>query len=82
MRTPSFVPQRNLSNIWMDGEGAKRWLPNLGKELSALPQLFFLWQERVRQRQELQRLPTHMLHDIGLSEADVARESLKPFWRA
>ena len=39
------------------------------------------WRDRSRQRRTLMRLDDHMLHDIGLSRADVEREASKPFWR-
>jgi uncharacterized protein YjiS (DUF1127 family) len=39
------------------------------------------WQERARQRHQLQCLSDHMLRDIGLTRADVLAESTKPFWR-
>ena len=40
-----------------------------------------VWQDRRRQRFTLSRLDDRMLHDIGLSSADVDRELSKPFWR-
>lgn len=43
--------------------------------------LLATWLERARQRRALQRLDDRMLKDIGLSRADVAHESDKPFWR-
>jgi len=39
------------------------------------------WLERARQRQALLALDEWVLKDIGLSRADVMRESDKPFWR-
>jgi uncharacterized protein YjiS (DUF1127 family) len=39
------------------------------------------WQERARQRHQLQCLSDHMLRDIGLTRADVLAESTRPFWR-
>lgn len=44
--------------------------------------LFMGWQERAEQRRTLQQLDDHMLRDLGLSRADVAREADKPVWRA
>ncbi len=41
----------------------------------------FTWHQRVRDRQALDRLDAHMLHDIGLSRADVEHEVSKPFWQ-
>ncbi len=40
------------------------------------------WQEQARQRNQLSELDDHMLHDIGLSRADVEFETNKPFWRS
>ncbi|WP_374377891.1 DUF1127 domain-containing protein [Dongia sp.] len=37
--------------------------------------------ERGRQRRTLGTLSDHQLKDIGLTRADVARETAKPFWR-
>jgi uncharacterized protein YjiS (DUF1127 family) len=39
------------------------------------------WSERARQRRTLAALDERMLKDIGLTRADVATESEKPFWR-
>ncbi|ACA16789.1 protein of unknown function DUF1127 [Methylobacterium sp. 4-46] len=41
-----------------------------------------LWGQRHRQRRDLRHLPDGLLKDIGVSRADVARESDKPFWQA
>jgi len=40
-----------------------------------------VWLERRRTRRHLTRLSDHMLRDIGISQADVAHEVEKPFWR-
>lgn len=40
------------------------------------------WHQRVRDRQALDQLDAHMLHDIGLSRADVEHEVSKPFWQS
>lgn len=39
------------------------------------------WIERARQRRALLRLDERMLKDIGVSRADAAHETEKPFWR-
>ena len=44
-------------------------------------EVLFEWQDRARQRHHLETLNDHLLKDLGLSRADVARESSKPFWR-
>ncbi len=40
------------------------------------------WRARARQRHALSMLDDHMLRDIGLTRADVYRETMKPFWHA
>ena len=42
----------------------------------------FTWHQRVRDRQALDQLDAHMLHDIGLSRADVDHEASKSFWQS
>ncbi len=37
--------------------------------------------ERVRQRRALARLDQRLLRDVGITRADAARETRKPFWR-
>ena len=49
--------------------------------LAAVIDQLMTWQERARQRHQLQSLSDHMLHDIGLGRADVEAETSKPFWR-
>lgn len=39
-----------------------------------------LWQQRAYERHQLRMLDDHMLHDVGLSRADVEGEARKPFW--
>ncbi len=38
------------------------------------------WHERARGRRRLMELDDRLLKDIGLTRADVARETSKPFW--
>jgi len=38
------------------------------------------WQERACQRRHLSQLDERMLQDIGVTRADVSRETAKPFW--
>jgi uncharacterized protein YjiS (DUF1127 family) len=39
------------------------------------------WQDRRVGRQLLRSMSDRALHDIGLTRADVLRETRKPFWR-
>ena len=39
------------------------------------------WIERTRQREALAGLDDHTLRDIGITRADAARETEKPFWK-
>ena len=39
------------------------------------------WHERTRQRQALVALDRRQLRDVGLTPADVARETNKTFWQ-
>jgi uncharacterized protein YjiS (DUF1127 family) len=43
--------------------------------------VFARWRQRARQRAALAQLPAYMLRDIGLTEADVWRETRLPPWR-
>jgi uncharacterized protein YjiS (DUF1127 family) len=40
------------------------------------------WSERRRTRNHLYQMPDYMLHDIGVSRAEVETEWQKPFWQA
>jgi uncharacterized protein YjiS (DUF1127 family) len=41
----------------------------------------FRWHAHARARRDLALLDDWMLHDIGVTRADVEREWRKPFWR-
>ena len=40
------------------------------------------WRRRARGRMMLAQLSDHDLRDIGITRAEAAHESAKPFWRA
>ena len=48
---------------------------------SALLEQVLDWQDRSAQRRALAELSNHQLKDIGLSRADVVRETMKRFWQ-
>lgn len=55
-----------------------RWLHELlNRGLAPLRE----WRRRVRSRTELARFDERMLRDLGVTRADVWRETNKPFWR-
>ena len=47
----------------------------------SLTALVATWQARAKQRRELQEMEPRVLRDLGLSQAEAASESAKPFWR-
>lgn len=52
-----------------------------GSTLGAIVTRLLQARERVRQRRALAGLNDALLRDIGLTQRDVAREVVKPFWR-
>ena len=65
-----------FSAIETQARHGRRWRPS-----RALAALMRIW-DRSRQRRHLRDLDDRMLRDVGLSRADVARETAKPVWRA
>lgn len=59
----------------------ERPLVAVGKGLAALPRLLCVWQDREFLRGHLAGLDDRALKDMGLTRADVAQETAKPFWR-
>ncbi len=43
--------------------------------------LVMVWRRRARDRRVLTQLDDRMLHDIGLTRADIDCEIAKPFWQ-
>ena len=56
---------------------ARAW----SRAVSRAIDLLLIWQQRARDRRQLESLSDHMLRDIGLTRADVYAEASKPFWR-
>ncbi|MBT3307097.1 MAG: DUF1127 domain-containing protein [Alphaproteobacteria bacterium] len=45
-------------------------------------QTLVVWQKRFELRIHLAGLDAHLRHDVGLTQADIAAETKKPFWTA
>ena len=58
-----------------------RFVRRVETGISVAYDAFAVWQRRHNDRLHLLSLDDHMLHDIGVSLADVEREASKPFWR-
>jgi uncharacterized protein YjiS (DUF1127 family) len=56
---------------------AHAWSRAIGRAID----LLLIWQQRARDRRQLESLSDYMLRDIGLTRADVYAEASKPFWR-
>ena len=77
MKIQSKLLDRNMTTSIM-----RRLLGRAGSfEIFPWIELFIGWCETARQRRDLARLDDRDLHDLGLSRADVAAETSKPFWR-
>ncbi len=50
--------------------------------LRRIASAFSAWRAREEQRRALTQLSDHLLRDLGLSEADVWRETRGSFWHA
>ena len=70
---PSFLVHRHP---------AGRFLSEAGSLVARLTDRLLTWSQRARDRRALQTLDMHLLQDIGLSRADVERESGKYFWQS
>ena len=55
--------------------------PSLAGRLLTILELVETWPRRRRQGLDLAELDDRLLADIGLTRADVARETAKPFWQ-
>lgn len=53
-----------------------------GGVLQTLVALLLTWEDRIRQRQALREMDDRALADMGITYADVERETSKPFWVA
>jgi len=80
MRTPKFDATCGTVSLARPAFGGV--IPRLEGLLMVALQTLILWQDRANQRRQLASLDDRLLRDMGLSRADVERESALPFWRA
>jgi uncharacterized protein YjiS (DUF1127 family) len=59
-------------------DGFAAWLPRGPRMLF---ETLVIWQRRAQERHRLATLGPHLLRDMGISEAEAAREAAIPFWR-
>jgi uncharacterized protein YjiS (DUF1127 family) len=62
--------------------GSVRRNSTIGGSLVGLFNRVSEWSERRRARNHLYQMPDYILHDIGVSRAEVDAEYDKPFWKA
>jgi uncharacterized protein YjiS (DUF1127 family) len=62
--------------------GSARRNSYIGEGLVGLLNRVAEWSERRRARGHLYQMPDYILHDIGVSRAEVDAEYGKPFWKA
>ena len=53
----------------------------LAGTFTAFANVLQLWRQRAHDRQEIAKLDTRSLRDLGLTESAVRFEANKPFWR-
>ena len=86
-KVPISHPPRSFRPAELGGPGL-RWRAGnpLGRALVSLflgvARRLILWEQRLKDREALRRLPDHLLRDIGVHRAEIEAETRKPFWRA
>lgn len=54
----------------------------LAGAFAAFNMILATWRRRAKERRELANLDHRMVHDLGISRAQIQFEANKPFWRA
>lgn len=70
-----------LTNASTAGFGGG-WRMTLSRLAIGLVDIAMAWQARAAERAQLAAMDDRLLRDVGLSRADIMRESSKPFWAA
>lgn len=83
MNTIHITSNSGQFNGYVDGfvRVARSALGTADRALTKVADGVANWSQRVVDRRALRALDDHILHDIGLSRADVEREAGKRFWQ-
>ena len=65
----------------LHGSGWSRFVHTVDSAVEGVIDHFVTWQRRHKDRMHLMALDDRLLHDIGISAADVEHEVSKPFWK-
>jgi uncharacterized protein YjiS (DUF1127 family) len=71
-----------ISNLGSAQVNSQRRSSYIGEGIVGLFNRVAEWSERRRARGHLYQMPDYILHDIGVSRAEVDAEYEKPFWKA
>ncbi len=78
----SNIQSRTLQQHYIEAprvlDGFLAWLPRAPRTLF---ETLLTWQRRARERSQLATMDSRLLSDMGISEAEAARETAIPFWR-
>ena len=66
----------------LQSSGWSRFVRSVDAGLESVIDHLVTWQRRHKDRLHLMALDDRLLHDIGISSADVEHEVSKPFWKA
>ncbi len=66
----------------LHNSGWSRFVHTLDNGLETVIDHLVTWQRRHKDRMHLMALDDRLLHDIGISAADVEHEVSKPFWKS
>jgi uncharacterized protein YjiS (DUF1127 family) len=70
-----------LSTSTVRNHPASPWAAAVADAILRATDALGRYYRRIQERRALYRLDDYMLHDIGISRADVELEANKPFWR-
>ncbi len=62
--------------------GARGFVSSLFRLPLTVLDRWYVWQQRIEDRNRLRHLDNRLLADMGLHRADADREAALPFWRA